>query len=176
MGKTILTCDPSITGWGWAVISDQGTLLDCGCIKTTPTDKKLRIRKGDDTVRRVHEINTALLAVITAYDVHYMLSELPHGSQSAVAAKMIGIVTGIAQTLADACQLGIEWYSEGDAKMFMLGKRSAVKQEMIDAVTKKMIVTWTGIKYKDEAVADSLAIYLVAMDQSPVLKMLKQLK
>jgi len=166
----VLANDPSITAWGWAVVDqevgEKGKVLEVGCIKTSPGYKKQKIRKGDDTTRRVMEINTALLSVIYKYNIKFLLSELPHGSQSAAAAVMIGIVTGIGQTLSDALGIPIEWYSEGDSKKNLLGKLSATKDETKDAISSLYKVPWTGVKYHDEAVADALAVYHVAINQS----------
>ena len=172
--QTILTNDPSITAWGWAVLTPNGQVLATGCIKTKPQAKKRRIRKGDDIVRRISEINQTLLQVIKQYNVVHILTELPHGSQNANAAVMIGLVTGIVQTVSDCLGIGVEWYSEGDAKQCALGKRSCVKQEMIDAMKELYSVQWDYVKYKDEAVADALAIHYVASKESNVLKFLKQ--
>ena len=172
----ILTNDPSITGWGYAVLDAQDNVLTTGCIKTTPLHKKRRTRKGDDTVRRVSEINQRLIKVIKHYKVSYILTELPHGSQNASAAVMIGIVTGIVQTLSDALKIGVEWYAEADAKKCLLGKQSATKKETIDAIDKVYNVPWKGIKYKDEAVADALAIHYVAVKQSSVLQVFRTIK
>ena len=158
--KTILTFDPSFTAWGWVALSLQEEVLACGCIKTTPSNRKLHIRKGDDRCRRVSEINQILLPLIEKYDVGFILSEQPHGSQSAVAAVMIGICLGIVQTLADSFQLGIEWVSEGDSKKCLLGKRNAIKDETIQAIKKLYPnVPFTGTKYIDEAIADAMAVY-----------------
>ena len=172
----ILTNDPSITAWGWAVIDTSSTVLAVGCIKTVPLYKKRRIRKGDDTVRRVSEITQTLLQIIRHYKVTYLLTELPHGSQNASAAVMIGIVTGIVQTLSDALEIGVEWYAEMDAKKCLLGKNSATKKEMITAVGKLYDVTWKGVKYYDEAVADALAIYHTALQQSNTLRLFRTMK
>jgi len=166
----ILTNDPSMTAWGWAVLTSEGKILDCGCIKTAPEVKKRRIRKGDDTVRRVSEINQKLLSLIDKYDVRYLLSELPHGSQNASAAVMIGIVVGIVQTLSDTLTIGVEWYSEQDSKKCVLGKKAATKSDMIDAISGLYEIDWKGVKYADEAIADALAVHYVATKQSPVLK------
>jgi len=166
----ILANDPSLTGWGWVVIQPNGMIIDVGCIRTEPQAKKRRIRKGDDIIRRIHELNTALLRVIRKYRIDYIISELPHGSQTASAATMIGIVSGIAQTLSDTLEIPIEWYSENDAKKEILGKNSATKAEVkeaVDAIFDK--VPWTNKKYKDEAIADALAIFAVAWRQSPFL-------
>lgn len=166
----ILTNDPSLTAWGWAVIQGN-TILATGCIKTAPEQKKRRIRKGDDNTRRVSEIVQTLLHIITKYNVNYLLSELPHGSQNASAAVMIGMTIGIIQTIADCTNMPVEWYSEGDAKKCLLGRISASKNETIVAINHIYDVKFTGIKYKDEAVADAMAIYNVARLQSSTIKL-----
>jgi Holliday junction resolvasome RuvABC endonuclease subunit len=167
---TILTNDPSITAWGWAVVKDN-KVLDCGCIKTAPENKVKRIRKSDDTIRRIQEINGELIRIIKKHEIDYIVSEAPHGSQSAVAAVMIGMVTGIMQTLSDALNVPIEWYSEDDAKKCVLGKRSATKTEMVDSISALYKVPWRKIRYHDEAVADAMAIYHTATKNSSTLKL-----
>jgi Holliday junction resolvasome RuvABC endonuclease subunit len=171
----ILANDPSFTAWGWAAVTPDGRILETGCIKTESKSKKLRIRKGDDRVRRTSEICLELLRAIHEYDVDLIVSELPHGSQNASAAVMIGIVIGILQTIAETENIAIEWYSEADAKQCLLGKQSATKKEMIDVITKLYEVPWTGIGYKDEAVADCLAVFHVAREQSSMIRMMRKL-
>ena len=172
----ILTNDPSICAWGWAVITLEGRILEKGCVKTEPDTKKKNLRKTDDRFRRITEINRVLLAAIIKHDVKYITSEAPHGSQSAVAAVMIGMTAGMIQTIADTLDIPIEHYSEGEVKKFMLSKRAAVKNEMIQAVRERISVHFTGTKYIDEAVADALGVYLTAMASSPTLKAMKQIK
>lgn len=166
----VLSFDPSLTAWGWVVMDGEDhRVLACGCIKTEPQHKKLRTRVGDDRVRRINELNRQLLKIICDWDVQYLLSEQPHGSQSAVSAIMVGITLGIGQTLSDSLNLGIEWYSEGDAKKALSNKKSLSKQQTIEEIGKLYDVPWTGTKYRDEAVADAIAVYNVARQQSPIL-------
>ena len=54
----ILTNDPSLTAWGWAVVNNEGVVVDKGAIKTKPLNKVLKIRKGDDFSRRMNEISS----------------------------------------------------------------------------------------------------------------------
>lgn len=166
---TVLTNDPSITAWGWAVVRGN-KVLEAGCIQTSSEQKARRIRKGDDTVRRVSEINIALLGLIQKWDVNYIVSELPHGSQSASAAVMIGICTGVMQTVADCLNIGIEWYSEADNKKAVTGRRSVSKQDMINAVKGLYNVPWTAAKFRNEAIADAMAVYHCARQGSPVIR------
>jgi len=172
---TILTNDPSMTAWGWAIITYSGQILKSGCIKTETEGKKRRIRKSDETSQRISEINNILIGLIKENNVNLILSEAPHGSQNASAAVMIGAVAAIVQTISDCFGLAVEFYSEQDSKKCLLGKKSATKQETIDAIQKIYGGKFfTGIKYKDEAIADAIAVYHVASKQSTAIKIFKK--
>lgn len=171
---TILTCDPSMTAWGWAVIDYSGKILHVGCIKTKKLAKKLRIRVGDDDCRRVSEINSIIRLIVRQNNVNLILGELPGGgSKSAVSAKALGEAKAMLQSASDYLEIPIEWYSEGDSKKCLLNKLSATKQETIDAISQIYQVPWFNIQYKNEAVADAIAVYHVALHQSTVLKFFK---
>jgi len=171
---TVMSWDPSMTAWGWAILSFEGDVIAVGCIKTAPENKKARIRKSDDRCRRITEINMQLLELIRKYDVRLIVSEIQHGSQSAVAATMLGITIGMTQTLSDCLDISIETWSEGDAKLNLLGRRSATKEDTIRAVSDRYVVPWKKVKYHDEAVADAMAIFHVARRQSNTLKLLRK--
>lgn len=178
----IISFDPSMTAWGWSVINANDKIYATGCIKTEPKHKKTLVRKGDDTVRRVGIINTELLWAIEKYKVNMIITEQPHGSQSASAAVMIGICIGMVKTMAQALKLPVEWYSEADAKQATMGKQSGTKLECIQAIdflydvpvtnTKKYNTKapWSGKQYIDEAVADSLAVHYAASKLSTFLQ------
>jgi len=166
-GFNILACDPSLRGWGYAVLCGKRIKV-VGCIKTVPKHKKTQIRKGDDDIRRIDEINNVLIMVIVKYNIRYIVSELPHGSQSASAASALGISKGIMASLAAACKIGIDWYSEGDCKKVLLGKLSGEKEETVKAIDRLYEVPWTGVGYKDEAIADALAVHNAAWKSSSI--------
>lgn len=168
----ILTNDPSFTAWGWAVLNEKGIVLEVGCIKTKPVDKKLRIRKGDDRVRRTGELVRELHRVVNKYNIRYLLSELPHGSQNAQAAFLLGAAAAIIKTMADVLGLGIEWYSEEDAKKSVTNKKSITKDEMVSIIADLYEVPWPGTKWRNQGIADALAVYHVAYKESALLKYL----
>jgi len=169
----ILACDPSLTAWGWVVL--EGHIPQAsGVIVTKPEAKKRRIRVGDDDVRRVGELITQLVKVIEKYNVTFIVTELPHGSQSSRGAITIGIVLGVLQSFNILQNIPVEWFSEQDAKKALLGRISATKQQVIDAVADLYEVYWTGKKYVDEAVADALAIYYCAEQTSPTIKFMNK--
>lgn len=168
----VLTNDPSFTAWGWAIVDEVNNVIDSGCIKTAPENKKMRIRKSDDRIRRTEEIIDRLYNLVDEYKVELILTEIPHGSQNASAAVMMGIVIGIITTIAFSRNIPLETYSEQDAKKMLLGKKAATKEDVIEAIDRIYEVDWTKTKYIDESVADSLAIHNVARHQSQLLKML----
>ena len=169
----ILACDPSFTGWGWAVMQG-GIIKASGVIVTKALAKKRKIREGDDLTRRVREMINELSRIIDRYGVTYIVSEQPHGSQNAKGAIMIGVVVGILESWSHLRNIPVEWYLEADSKKNLLGRNSATKQEVIDAVDGLFTVTWTGVQFRDEAVADALAIYNCAEINSPTIKFMNQ--
>jgi len=169
--KCVLSFDPSLTAFGWAVICNNQP-IDFGCIKTEPSGKMLRIRKGDDRVRRISEISQRIKEVIQKYKIVLIVSEQPHGSQSAVAATSLGLVTGAVQAISDFTNIPIEWFNEADCKKNLLHKAAASKKETINAINALYTVKWTGVGYKDEAIADSIAVYHVARKKSPIVQYL----
>jgi Holliday junction resolvasome RuvABC endonuclease subunit len=171
---TILTNDPSFTAWGWAVLDNDANVIDCGCIKTAPEQKKRRIRTSDDRTRRTVEITQELLRLIRKYNIKYILTEAPHGSQNASAAVMIGITTGVITAISECLEIPLESYNEQDSKKCLLGKKAATKQETLDAIDGLYDVPFTGVGYRDEAIADAIAVYHVAIRLSQTLKMMKK--
>lgn len=169
----ILTCDPSFTAWGWAVLQDN-MVKASGVIVTKPDTKKKKIRASDDRARRVREIIQQLDRIITKYHVTYIVSEMPHGSQNHSGAIMIGIVAGILEGFNVLKNIPLEWYLENDAKRALFGRISASKAQVIEAVDSLYEVYWTKTKYVDEAVADALAIYYAAECNSPTLKFMNK--
>lgn len=175
----VMCLDPSIREFGVAIVANHNIdnkpkVLLTRCIKTENHVKKLRTRAGDDRIRRLNEIGVELNELIDEYNVSYIVSELPHGSQSASAAITLGMVTGLVQGIQNFKDVPVEWYSEADSKKALLGKSSAAKIEIIEAIKKKYDVAWPTIKYKKEAIADALAIHNVALRNSHVLRTMKR--
>jgi Holliday junction resolvasome RuvABC endonuclease subunit len=170
--SNILSFDPSITEFGLAIINSD-TIIDAECIKTNPGHSEHNITKSRDKARRASKIVKRILDVLCHHRIKTIVSELPQGSQSAPAADCLGMARSIVQTIADCYSKQIIWVKQHDSKMTMVGKSDAEKHEMIDAVDNSDInfpelgdpkdgAPWTGIKYRDEAIADAVAVYITA--------------
>ena len=175
----IIAFDPSFTAWGYAVVevvNGEFKIVETGCIKTESETKKRKIRKGDDRVRRIKELNNTLLSLIQKYNTALIVTEQPHGSQNASAAVMIGAVIGIIQTFSDCLGIPVEWYSEGDCKHHLMNKRAATKAEVQQCIDKQYTIRWTGTGYKDEAIADAMTVFHFAKRDSATVQALSKMK
>lgn len=168
--RQILVCDPSLTAWGCAVVSSSGSVIYTEAIKTESSHKKLRIRKSDDTGRRIAEIVRRLNYIITKYNVSYIAAEAPHGAQNYNGAVTIGLCLAILEAIHIVKEIPLEWYSEADAKKAIKEKDPVTKKEMVRLIDKNYNVDWANVEWKDQAVADAIAIFHVASKTSPVLQ------
>jgi len=127
--------DPSFRHWGVAF----GTLsldkndeisikmLGVGLVSTSKSQKK-QVRVNSDDYARAKHLFTTLSGVLNTYDPVLVFSEIPSGSQSANAAKGLGIALGVLSSL----DVPVIQVLPGEAKEQFIGKRTASKQEMID--------------------------------------------
>jgi Holliday junction resolvasome RuvABC endonuclease subunit len=126
----ILTLDVAFANCGFAVIKD-GRVIDFGTI-VTEKDKRKSVKVSDDYASRCTKFAAELKAIIQEHKIKAVVGELPSGSQSAVAAKMLGGATGVVVAVTTCFDLPVEWISEGDSKKAALGKRTAKKEEVMD--------------------------------------------
>jgi Holliday junction resolvasome RuvABC endonuclease subunit len=174
----IIAFDPSIREFGISVIdSETDEILHAECVKTKSKHDELNLSKSKDRTRRVSVIVNRILQCVENYDLDLIVSELPGGSQSASAAECLGIVKGLVQTFSDCYEIPLVWISEIKSKKTMLGKRSADKIEMVNEVNSRIDsvpvsgeakdgAPWTGIKYRDQAIADSIGVYFASKKHS----------
>lgn len=166
-----LYIDPSLSATGYAIFYGN-KIKKVGCIKTESEWKMRKTSKGVDRLRRLTYINSIIVDIMQRYNISFVASELPHGSQSAAAAVSLGLITGNIKGICDALDIPIEWYGEWMSKKAVLGKFEGTKEEMIKSIDAIYNVHWQKAKYKNEAIADAIAIRHTALCMSPILKYL----
>ena len=154
----LLTLDIAFRNTGW-VILNKGVIQSYGTI-VTKKDPRKQVKISDDYASNCTQLAAQLNAIIWSYRPKGILAELPHGSQNARAAKMLGGAVGIVAAIAVCHNLPLELISEGDSKQAALGKKSAAKEEAMDWARKKYPnIDFGNIKAKFEHVADALMAY-----------------
>lgn len=138
--RTILSVDPSFSATGWAVLLNSSQkrnncvyqLVDYGWIKTI---KHKKMSVGVDDMNRARQIATELLFQIRTHNVTEIYSEIPLGSQSANAAKALGIAKGIVATITCVDKFdSFLWMNPFQIKATLCGNKNAEKEEIIKVV------------------------------------------
>ena len=168
----VLCFDPSLTAWGWALVDPETDhIVDTGVVVTKPSDKKIKMSKGDDLARRYKIIVNALKPLVEQSDL--IVTEQPHGSQSYHAAVMVGAVTSMVVTLSQCLSVPVEFFTESECKSLLFGKPASIsKNQTKRKISKKYKIDWSGVDYVDFAVADALSVYNAAKVSSPLLSIL----
>lgn len=134
--------------------------LDLQLIKTESQDRKV-VRKSSDDLRRAIELVTSLRSF--AHGSTLCFAEVPSGSQSASAARSLGIAVGV----LGSCPLPIIEVSPMEVKKLFATQRSVSKDEIIDwAIKRWPQAPWlrahgrkTGpITKANEHLADAMAV------------------
>lgn len=155
----VMTCE---------VVSVTGLKL----VKTQKGKDSKQVRKSSDDLRRARELHQAI--VEASRGVGLAMAEVPGGSQSARAAKTLGIATGVLASVQ--CPL-IE-VSPDEVKLASVGSKTASKEDMRQWAHEKFpSAGWITRKLKGEFVptndnehlADALAAIYAGV-QTPAFK------
>lgn len=158
----ILAIDPSLTATGWVRCEfEHGELIvhAKGCIRTKPSAKKLRLRKGDDDHRRIGVIWRELRAA--AKGCSAIASEQPAGfAKGARAARAVAMSLAVVSCLGQADGREVLWFQPAEAKRAATGKATASKAEVRDAAVAHTPTLLAGLTAEPEreAVADALSV------------------
>jgi len=165
----VLGIDAALSNMGIAeaIIDAKGIeVTDLHLHSTERQDKKL-VRKSSDDLRRAQELVIALCDSCKDSKALLVFAEVPSGSQSAVAARALGIAVGVLAS----CPLRIIEVSQLEVKLASVGKRTATKPEMIKwAVSQWPDANWHrherngkgfkkgDLKNENEHLADACAV------------------
>jgi Holliday junction resolvasome RuvABC endonuclease subunit len=153
----ILTLDPSLTAFGWAIL-DKSKYVAGGCIKTKK-EKGLVVRSDHN---RLKQILLVLISLRDQYKLTEVYYEVPGGSKGFRCAQALAAVRGVVLGFCVASGLKYHEVRVGDLREALLGNKNATKDEILVYVKQK-IPTFTT-KTMDEAtiyaVSDALAVYL----------------
>jgi Holliday junction resolvasome RuvABC endonuclease subunit len=155
-----LSCDPSLTAFGWSIFSEHGVLMALDCIQTKPNHK---LAKTEDLIARTHYIVQELVQLIEDYKIENVEFEIPMGSKSSTAARALALVEGALISMCVSLKLYYTTISAGNVKKALTEKRDASKDEIL-AVSSQvpgfLELTKGFNKIRREAVADAVGVHL----------------
>lgn len=152
---------------------DVVTGLDLELVTTVSVDTKV-VRKSSNELRRAAELVGALRAFCAGAD--FAIAEVPSGSQSAGAARALGIAVGVLAS----CPIPVLEVSQREVKLASVGKTTATKPEVIAwAVGRWPGLPWLRVKRKgvlvltasNEHLADAMATVVAGVNTAEYLKL-----
>lgn len=147
---------------------DVITGLDLKLVSTVSVDTKV-VRKSSNELRRAAELVAELRAFCAGAD--FAIAEVPSGSQSAGAARALGIAVGVLAS----CPIPVLEVSQREVKLASVGKTTATKPEVIAwAVERWPDLPWLRVKRKgtlvltasNEHLADAMATVVAGVSTS----------
>lgn len=159
----LLSLDPSKTCTGYVVYDpDENKIVDSGTYAIEPEKHK---RKTDQYVEEAGLYTNFLLDLFLKWGFNYIITEYPHGSQSATASRALSMVNSIISAFSHLILFKAPiTYLESDAKIGYFDRSQVSKEETREAMHKEYPDYKPAkrgskvVKYKDEAISDALLI------------------
>jgi len=180
---SIIGMDPSFRNWGYAFAeycTESGNLEFHNLnLITTQKTKLKNVRASSDDLATAQTLHKELVANSSGIQVAF--AEIPSGSQSASAARKLGIATGVLAS----CSVPLFEVTPIEVKLASIGNKKATKKEMIDwAVEKHPDLPWIRHKSKGEMVlnasnehlADSVAVVYAGIQLKTFNQLVSMLK
>lgn len=157
---TILSLDPSLRAFGWAIIKDS-EFVDGGCIETSQVSDSTQ---GDSDTAALDKLSQELKKIIDTYEIDLVIFEASGGSKSSRAIQSLAFVKGLVISACIFSNIKYKTISAKAVKKALIGKSDASKDEILEEVRKKFNLfdkkTSKLSKFKVYAIADASATYL----------------
>jgi Holliday junction resolvasome RuvABC endonuclease subunit len=171
----VLTTDPSLTAFGYAVVQDDGVapvILEVGCLKTIayPQRKKGKPKppmlKSEWETLRLKEIGDKLREVCISHGVNLALYEDPAGSKNFNAIRALSEVKGLCIGLFTGLQLPFQAIRAKEVKKNLTSDIDADKEQVAAVVEHYFPDIYDSFKeagfttkVQRESVYDALGVY-----------------
>jgi len=117
----ILGIDPGLANTGWAILSDENTLIKCGCLKT---------RIIDSSALRLNKIYHELENLIKKYKVEALAIETLFFAKNAKSAIKVSEAIGVIKLCGQRNGLEVTGFTPLQVKMTLVGYGRAEKEQV----------------------------------------------
>ncbi len=117
----ILGIDPGLANTGWAVLRDERTLVDCGCLVT---------KIADGSAARLDHIYSELEQIIKKYSINEMAIETLYFAKNAKSAIKVAEAIGVIKVCGRRNRIEVSEYTPLQVKMALVGYGRAEKEQV----------------------------------------------
>ena len=133
----VIGIDIGFASLGWGIVElgrNDVRIVDAGCIRTKPSQKKRNVLAASDNIRRVRELDTGLVKVFERYEPRAFAAESMSWPRSSSVCAKLGMAWGVVLSLANARRLPIVIATPMEIKTALTGNGSASKEAVRQAV------------------------------------------
>ncbi|MFA5828584.1 MAG: crossover junction endodeoxyribonuclease RuvC [Candidatus Shapirobacteria bacterium] len=117
----VLGIDPGLANTGWAVLKDEETLVECGCLVT---------KISDASAVRLGKIYNEIFRLIKKYKVEEVALETLFFAKNAKSATKVSEAIGVIKLCGVRCGLEVFGYTPLQVKMALVGYGRAEKEQV----------------------------------------------
>jgi crossover junction endodeoxyribonuclease RuvC len=121
----ILGIDPGLANTGWAVLKDENTLVECGCLRTKITST---------SAKRLNMIYEELEGLIKKYQVTAMAFESLFFAKNAKSALKVAEAIGVIKICGERNKIEVAEFTPLQVKMALVGYGRAEKEQVEEMV------------------------------------------
>jgi len=169
----VVGIDPGFSALGYAALkitSSEMYVDRAGVITTKPSERKRKVRKSDDNVRRILELAAEIERAAFSHNVVAVCSESMSWPRSSSACAKLGMAWGIVGTYAHQHRLPVLQVTPMELKRAACnGNGKASKDEVIAAMVALFGDSWLPrAKTRREHVADAIGAVWACMDSTEI--------
>jgi len=147
----ILGIDPGLANTGWAVLKDEETLVECGCLKT---------KISDSSALRLDQIYCELEGLIKKYKVEAMSIETLFFAKNAKSAIKVAEAIGVIKVCGQRNGIEVTGFTPLQVKMALVGYGRAEK-EQVEIMVRKFLNLEENIS--PSHASDAVAVALTSL-------------
>lgn len=117
----ILGIDPGLANTGWAILKDETTLVECGCLIT---------KTSDGSPKRLAEIYEELERLIKKYKVSAVAFESLFFAKNAKSALKVAEAIGVIKICGEKNKIEVAEFTPLQVKMALVGYGRAEKEQV----------------------------------------------
>jgi len=166
MPVRVVGIDPGFAAIGLAAVDllhpAGATIRAVELLQTKPSHKKERLASSDDESRRLTEIEDVIIAFLDVHLPDVVAIEDPPWGKNAKAVRVCALMWGAAHALCRVRGLTVVNLTSQSIKKTVAGKRTASKEEVLDAIKAKYPFDGWPTTNAVEHVADAVGAALTS--------------
>lgn len=172
LSSIVVGVDPGFAALGLAAVDitpGVERIIEASVIRTEKSHRKLDVRASDDNVRRATELSAGMCVFCSRFRPIALACEAQSWPRNAGSSAKVGIAWGVVAAVGYRFGIPIVQVSPQQLKHAVVGKKTASKDEVIEAIERRFpAVSWPTPTSIIEHAADAVAAVIACSDSQAI--------